>query len=256
MTKEVPEGRNLLQRTNASTHQHPPSRDAGRGRPWNSGAVRRQGAAHPLCSDQRKGGLEGLRRDGGFFRAFFVQQALPHVWHCIQQARHQHWPVFTPAQCQPSQSSRQDEGTSFWADPRTYGLFSALHQLHRVPPLQNEAGIPSKDPVDAFLQEAKRVTGLAVKPETVEELRSLEKFLRVLGVSLPPYKSESFFFPQYEDDRECKPPTCPPFSNGCVHLSDNLGFLVPMHLSRPNASGSQRDEGILQSSLRRERVPW
>ena len=87
-------------------------------------------------------------------------------------------------------------------------------------------GYPVKDSVDAFLQEAKRVTGLAVKPETVEELRSLEKFLRVLGVSLPPYKSESFFFPQYEDDRECKPPTCPPFSNGCVHLSDNLGFPV------------------------------
>ena len=64
--------------------------------------------------------------------------------HRIQQARHQHGPVFAPAQCQPSQSPRQDEGTSFWADPRTYGLFSALHQLHRVPPLQNEAGIPRK----------------------------------------------------------------------------------------------------------------
>lgn len=51
---------------------------------------------------------------------------------------------FAPAQCQSSQSPRQDEGTSFWADPRAYGLFTAPYQLHRVPPLQNEAGIPSK----------------------------------------------------------------------------------------------------------------
>ena len=64
--------------------------------------------------------------------------------HRMQPPGHQHGSVFAPAQCQPSQSPRQDEGTSFRADPRTYGLFSALHQLHRVPPLQNEAGIPSK----------------------------------------------------------------------------------------------------------------
>lgn len=64
--------------------------------------------------------------------------------HRMQPPGHQHGPVFAPAQCQSSQSPRQDERTSFWADPRTYGLFSALHQLHRVPPLQNEAGIPSK----------------------------------------------------------------------------------------------------------------
>lgn len=130
------------------------------------------------------------------------------------------------AQSQPSQFPRQDEGTSFWADPRTYGLFSALHQLHRVPPLQNEAGIPSKRSRGRVSSKAKTHFFINQSPSLIQlpnhkRLKNFAYWRAPATSQHYPYKSENYFFPPYKDNKEYIPLRKPEVSFNDAYVRTN-----------------------------------